>query len=879
MTPYLNSTGFFCIFEFSIPVGILLCFCGFCTIIVWHTNCIISCPFLLRQDSTNYHFFKLNMENKKNKSSKNNFLISREVEDHGDFIPILVDGDETELTSFEVPAIVPILPLRNTVLFPGVVMPITVGRQKSLLLIREAYSGNRLIGTIAQKEGQVEDPNADDLFQIGTIAEILKILEMPDGSTSVIIQGKRRFKIVGIVDSNPYLRATVNVLSDILPSTKMHEFTALVESLKDLALKIVKSSGNIPPEAQFAVKNIENDTFLINFICNNTELNALEKQELLELDDLRERSTILLTFLVREVQLIDLKKDIQKKVKVDMDQQQREYLLHQQIKTIQDELGGNPSEQEIAELKKRSAGKKWGANVKAVFEKEFSKLIRMNPAAGEYSVQSGYLETLLDLPWNIYSEDNFDLRNAETILNEDHYGLEKVKDRILEHLAVLKIKGDMKSPILCLYGPPGVGKTSLGKSVARALGRKFVRMSLGGLHDESEIRGHRKTYIGAMPGRIIQNLKKAGTSNPVFILDELDKVSSDFHGDPASALLEVLDPEQNNEFHDNYIDIDYDLSRVMFIATANTLSSIHPALRDRLELIDVSGYLLEEKIEIAKRHLIARQLENHGMIKNDVVFSKEALIRLIEDYTKESGVREMDKQIAKVIRRVARKKAFEEVYHKKIGTAEIREYLGSPKFSKENYEGNEYAGVVTGLAWTSAGGEILYVETSLSRGKSKFTITGNLGEVMKESAAIAFEYLKAHSSQLGIKPEVFEKWDVHMHVPEGAIPKDGPSAGITMATALASAFTQRKVKKGLAMTGEITLRGRVMPVGGIKEKILAAKRAGIKEIILSKENKNDIEEIKDIYLKGLTFHYVENVGDVFEIALLDEKVRDPLVIS
>ncbi len=836
-------------------------------------------PSNTRGVATNCHFFNLKMENKKNKGLKSNFLFSREVEEHGDFIPILVDGDDAELSAVEVPAILPILPLRNTVLFPGVVMPITVGRQKSLLLIREAYSGNKLIGTIAQRNGQTEDPNADDLFQIGTMAEILKILEMPDGSTSVIIQGKRRFRIQGFIESEPYLKAKVNILNDILPTSKMHEFNALVESLKDLALKIVKSSGNIPPEAQFAVKNIENDTFLINFICNNTELNSAEKQELLELDDLRERSTMLLTFLVREVQLIDLKKDIQKKVKVDMDQQQREYLLHQQIKTIQDELGGNPSEQEIADLKKRSLLKRWGTNVQAIFDKELSKLIRMNPAAGEYSVQAGYLESLLDLPWNFYSTDNFDLRNAEKILDQDHYGLEKVKDRILEHLAVLKLKGDMKSPILCLYGPPGVGKTSLGKSVARALGRKFVRMSLGGLHDESEIRGHRKTYIGAMPGRIIQNLKKAGTSNPVFILDEIDKVSSDFHGDPASALLEVLDPEQNAEFHDNYIDIDYDLSRVMFIATANTLNSIHPALRDRLELIDVSGYLLEEKIEIAKKHLVSRQLQNHGMTQDDVKFSKEALTILIEDYTRESGVREMDKQIAKVVRRVARKIAFDDVYNKKIGSAEIKEYLGAPKFNKESYEGNEYAGVVTGLAWTSAGGEILYIETSLSRGKSKFTITGNLGEVMKESAAIAFEYLKAHSGQLGLKPEVFEKWDVHMHVPEGAIPKDGPSAGITMATALASAFTQRKVKKSLAMTGEITLRGRVMPVGGIKEKILAAKRAGIKEIVLSKENKKDIEEIKEIYLKGLSFHFVENVSDVFEIALMKEKIKNPLTIE
>ena len=819
------------------------------------------------------------MENNNYRGPKNNILISNRIDEDENYIPILFDGDDSEINNIEVPGTLPILPLRNTVLFPGVVMPISVGRQKSLQLIREAYSGNRLIGTIAQKDGQIDDPNPEDLFLIGTMAEILKILEMPDGSTSVIIQGKRRFIMNGFTETSPYMRASVHVMNDIVPDTKLREFSALVSSLKDMALKIVKASGNIPQEAQFAVKNIENATFLVNFICNNTDLSTVEKQELLEYNDLRDRSTKLLSYLIREVQMIELKKDIQKKVKVDMDQQQREYLLHQQIKTIQDELGGNPSEQEIDELKKRSLDKKWSAEVQTVFEKELSKLSRMNPAAGEYSVQAGYLDTLLDLPWNIYSEDNFDMRNAEKILDEDHYGLEKVKDRILEHLAVLKLKGDMKSPILCLYGPPGVGKTSLGKSVARALGRKYIRMSLGGLHDESEIRGHRKTYIGAMPGRIIQNLKKAGTSNPVFILDEIDKVSSDFHGDPASALLEVLDPEQNSEFHDNYIDLDFDLSRVMFIATANTLSSIHPALRDRLELIDVSGYLLEEKIEIAKRHLVTKQLANHGLTKDSIKFSKDALVCLIEDYTRESGVREMDKQLAKVIRRVARKIAFGETFNKKIGPVEIREYLGIPRFSKESYEGNDYAGVVTGLAWTSSGGEILYVETSLSKGKSKFTITGNLGEVMKESASIAFEYLRAHCDPLEIKPETFEKWDVHMHVPEGAIPKDGPSAGITMATALASAFTQRKVKKGLAMTGEITLRGKVLPVGGIKEKILAAKRAGIKEIILSKENKKDIEEIKEIYLKGLTFHYVENVGDVFEIALLQEKVKNPLPVE
>ncbi len=824
-------------------------------------------------------FIILIMENKKSKSNIGNIFISNVLENRGELIPILADGDEDELKNVDVPPILPILPLRNTVLFPGVVMPISVGREKSLKLIKQAYSGDKLIGTVAQKEGQIEDPNPDDLFQVGTMAEILKVLEMPDGSTSVIIQGKRRFRMHGIVETLPYMRATVMALNDIVPEPDFPDFVATVESLKDLALKIVKSSSNVPPEAQFAVKNIENPTFLVNFICNNTDLNAIEKQELLEFDDLRDRSTKLLTYLVREVQMIDLKKDIQLKVKMDMDQQQREYLLHQQIKTIQDELGGSPTEQESQELLNRSKEKKWGAEIQSLFEKEVAKLGRMNPAAGEYSVQVGYLETLLELPWNEYTIDNFDLKNAQRILDKDHFGLEMVKDRMLEHLAVLKLKGDMKAPILCLYGPPGVGKTSLGRSVAKSLGRKFVRMSLGGLHDESEIRGHRKTYIGAMPGRILQNLKKAGAANPVFMLDEIDKVSSDFHGDPASALLEVLDPEQNFEFHDNYIDLDFDLSRVLFIATANTLATIHPALRDRMELIEVSGYLLEEKIEIAKRHLVKRQLENHGLEKKSITFTREALVKIIENYTRESGVRELDKQIAKVIRRITRKIAFNEDYNKKISAEDIHEYLGVPKFTKDIYEGNQYAGVVTGLAWTSVGGEILYVETSLSQGKSKFTITGNLGDVMKESATIALEYLKAHCSLLNIKPEVFEKWDVHMHVPEGAIPKDGPSAGITMATSLASAFTQRKVRKNIAMTGEITLRGRVLPVGGIKEKILAAKRAGIKEIIISSENKKDLEEIKDVYIKGLTFHFVDNVSEVFNIALLKEKVESPIMIS
>jgi ATP-dependent Lon protease len=796
-----------------------------------------------------------------------------------DFYPIISDGDDDELFSANVPDVLPILPLRNAVLFPGVVMPISVGRSKSLSLVREVYGESKMVGAVAQRNGQIEDPNLGDLYPVGTMAEILKILEMPDGSTTVILQGKKRILIENAVEHPSFLKATVHQMPEVAADTKSHEFFAIIESLKDFSLKIVKSSVNIPQEAQFAVKNIENVTFLVNFICNNTELSTADKQDLLERNDIKDRATKLLSHLMREVQMLELKRDIQQKVKIDMDQQQREYLLHQQIKTIQDELGGNPVQQEVEELKKRALNKKWKIEIQKLFDKELGKLSRMNPAAGEYSVQIGYLDTLLDLPWSEYTVDNFDLAHAEKVLNEDHFGLDIVKERIIEHLAVLKLKGDMKSPIICLYGPPGVGKTSLGKSVASALGRKYIRMSLGGLHDESEIRGHRKTYIGAMPGRIIQNLIKAGSANPVFILDEIDKVSKDFHGDPASALLEVLDPEQNIEFHDNYLDVDFDLSRVLFIATANTISTIHPALRDRMELIDISGYLMEEKREIAKRHLVKRQLENHGMDKNSIVFSKEILQRIIENYTHESGVRELDKMLAKVVRRVARKVVSGKAYNKKITEEDLREYLGVSKYTKDNYEGNEYAGVVTGLAWTPAGGEILYIETSLSAGKGKFNITGNLGDVMKESATIALEYLKSHASEIGLQSDVFEKWDVHIHVPEGAIPKDGPSAGITMATALASAFTQRKVRKHLAMTGEITLRGKVLPVGGIKEKILAAKRAGIKEIILSEQNRKNLEEINEIYLKGLTFHFVRNVGDVFNLALLKEKVEKPLAIG
>ncbi|NOY94860.1 MAG: endopeptidase La [Chlorobi bacterium] len=805
-------------------------------------------------------------------------IFSELVDDEAEFIPIIADGDEADLRDVDVPDVLPILPLRNTVLFPGVVLPITVGRKKSLQLIKDVNKGSRLLGTIAQKDYKIDDPKGDELYSIGTVAQILKILEMPDGSTSVIIQGKRRYRIREYVAEYPYFKASIDLLDDILPQSNSNEFSAIVGSLKDLSIKIAQFAANVPPEATFAVKNIENSTFLINFICSNTDIDVKDKQSLLETDELRERGVQAISYLVKEVQMLELKHDIQSKVKTDMDKQQREFMLHQQMKTIQDELGGNPVDQEINELKKKAKDKKWSKEVAAFFDKEVQKLNRLNPVAGEYSVQYSFCQTLLDLPWNEYTKDNFDLKHASKVLDEDHYGLEKVKERILEHLAVLKLKNDMKSPILCLYGPPGVGKTSLGKSVARALGRSYVRVSLGGLNDESEIRGHRKTYIGAMPGRIIQNIKKAKSSNPVFILDELDKVSKQFHGDPASALLEVLDPEQNYEFHDNYIEVDYDLSKVMFIATANTLSTIASPLRDRLELIEVSGYLVEEKMEIAKRHLIPKQLKNHGLKTGDVTFPKEVIEYIIEHYTRESGVRELDKKIAKVIRRIAKKIAFEEKFNKKLTKTDIHEYLGAIEYTKEVYQGNDFAGVVTGLAWTAVGGEILYVETSLSKGKGTLTLTGNLGDVMKESAMLALEYLKSHAENIGLKAETFSEWNVHVHVPEGAIPKDGPSAGITMVTSLASAFTQRKVKKGIAMTGEITLRGKVLPVGGIKEKILAAKRAGIKEIILSENNKKDLEEIKSIYLKGLKFHFVKTIMDVLDIALLKAKVDKPIKI-
>ena len=795
-------------------------------------------------------------------------LLQNMGEDSADFLPIM--GDEKELLNdnMQIPDTLPILPLRNTVLFPSVIIPINIGRDKSLKLIKDSYRQSALIGVVAQKDTNTENPDINDLYQIGTVASILKILEMPDGTTTAIIQGKRRFLLEDILYDDPYHVGKISLKKEEGVPENDPEYNAIAESLKDMASKIVKYSSHIPNEAGFALKNIESMLFLINFISSNTDVDYQNKQELLEIDNLKQRAIKLLEILSKQVSLLELKNDIQKKVKMDIDKQQREYFLHQQMKTIQDELGGNPTDEEIKELEELAETKEWNGNVREIFNKELNKLKRLNPSSPDYSVQSNYLREMLDLPWNHLSEDNLDLEHARQVLDADHFGLEKVKERILEYLAVLKLKADMKSPILCLYGPPGVGKTSLGKSVARALNREFVRMSLGGLHDESEIRGHRKTYIGAMPGRILQSIKKAGTSNPVFILDEIDKVGNDFRGDPQSALLEVLDPEQNGSFHDNFLDIDYDLSKVMFIATANDLSTIAGPLRDRMEIIEVTGYLMEEKREIAKRHLIPKQLENHGITAGHVTIPDEIIDLIIEKYTRESGVRSLDMTIAKIMRHVARKVAMNKKFTITLDENKVKEYLGSPIFSREEYQGNELPGVVTGLAWTAAGGEILYIESSYSKGKGHLSLTGNLGEVMKESATLALEYIKSHAKEIGIDEKMFEENDIHVHVPAGAVPKDGPSAGITMVTALVSALTGRKVKKAIAMTGEITLRGKVLPVGGIREKILAAKRAGIKEIILCSENKKDIDDIKKEYLKGLKFHYVDHIKEVLETALL-----------
>ena len=800
------------------------------------------------------------------------------IDEDTEFIPLLSTQDEDHMNAEKVPDELSILPLRNTVLFPGGVIPITVGRDKSIKLVKDAYKGDKIIGVVSQKRDSIEDPKIEDLNRVGTVAQIIKMLRLPDGNTTVILQGKKRFEIKEVKQTEPYLKASINAFSESRPSKEDNEFQALVSSLKDLALQIVKLSPNIPSEAGFALKNIESPSFLINFISSNMNASVEEKQKMLEVVELKDRATLVLTNLTKELQMLELKNQIQSKVKVDLDKQQRDYFLHQQMKTIQEELGENSYTQDVLEMKEKAKGKKWSKEIGELVAKQIGKLERMNPNAAEYSIQTNYLEVLLDLPWSENSKDNFDLKHAEKVLNKDHFGIEKVKERILEHLAVLKLKGNMKSPILCLYGPPGVGKTSLGKSIAESLGRKYIRMSLGGLKDEAEIRGHRKTYIGAMPGRILQNIKKAGTSNPVFILDEIDKVGNDYHGDPSSALLEVLDPEQNFAFYDNYLEVDYDLSNVMFIATANSLSSIQPALRDRMEIIEINGYTIEEKIEIASRHLMPKQLEEQGMKKEKIALDKKMMEYIIENYTRESGVRGLEKVIAKVVRNAAKSIAMEQKYNAKVEEKDLIKILG-PAHAKDRYQGNDVAGVVTGLAWTSVGGDILFIETSITRGNGKLTLTGNLGEVMKESAIIALEYLKSHSVIIGLKAEVFDKWNVHIHVPEGATPKDGPSAGITMLTAIASAFTQRKVRPHLAMTGEITLRGRVLAVGGIKEKILAAKRAGIKEIILSVDNRKDIEDIKKGYIKELKFHYVEKMIDVVKIALLKEKVEYPLEVN
>lgn len=796
------------------------------------------------------------------------------INEDTEFFPLLNQEDEDEMSNSSIPDSLPILPLRNTVLYPGVVIPITVGRDKSIKLIKEAYKADRTIGVVAQKNVAIEDPTMEELYTVGTVAMIIKVLQMPDGNTTVIIQGKQRFQLDSLVQSEPYLIANVSRIQD--KKTKpTKEFNALIASIKEMALQIIKLNPHLPSEAGIAIQNIESPGFLINFISSNLNAELEVKQEILEQSDLKKRAEKVLQQLNNELQLLELKNQIQNKVRGDLDKQQRDYFLNQQLKTIQEELGGNTPDLEIEDLRKRATTKKWNEQVAKHFNKEIDKLTRINPAAADYSVQLNYLELLLDLPWEEASKDNFDLKRAQKTLDRDHYGLEKVKKRILEYLAVLKLKNNMKAPIICLVGPPGVGKTSLGKSIASALGRKYTRMALGGIRDEAEIRGHRKTYIGAMPGRIIQSIKKAGTSNPVFVLDEIDKVGSDFRGDPSSALLEVLDPEQNNAFYDHYLELDYDLSKVMFIATANSLANIQPALLDRMEIIEVNGYTVEEKIEIAKRHLIPKQREMHGLKSKDVTIRPKVIEKIIEEYTRESGVRGLDKKISSIVRGHATKIVMEEPITGSITAKEVEAILGAPIFDKDQYEDNSVAGVVTGLAWTQVGGDILYIEASIHRGKGgQLTLTGNLGDVMKESANIAMVYIRAHAEELGIAQEIFEKWDIHIHVPAGATPKDGPSAGITMLTALTSVLTQRKVKERLAMTGEITLRGKVLPVGGIQEKILAAKRANIREIILSEANRKDVLEIKADYIKDLEFHYVKEMIEVLGIALLDEKVKN-----
>ena len=803
-----------------------------------------------------------------------NLSLQDAFNENSELIPLLTPEDEEIMNKESIPDELPILPLRNTVLFPGVVIPITAGRDKSIQLIKDANKGDKIVGVVAQKNSEIEDPKSDDIHKTGVVAQILRVLKMPDGNTTVIIQGKKRFEIDEVIQEEPYLKAKVHEAVDEKDIDDQKEFDAIIDSIKELALEVIKENPMLPSEASFAIKNIQSNSFLVNFISSNMELSVAQKQVLLEKDNLKERALLTLKNLDKELQKLQLRNDIQSKTRSDLDKQQREYYLHQQLKTIQDELGGVSHDQELDEMRIKAKSKKWNKEVAETFEKEISRLKRMNPQMAEYGVQRNYLELMLELPWEEYSEDKFDLKRAQKILDRDHFGLEKVKDRIIEHLAVLKLRGDMKSPIICLYGPPGVGKTSLGKSVAEALGRKYVRMSLGGLRDEAEIRGHRKTYIGAMPGRLIQNLKKAETSNPVFVLDEIDKLSQSHQGDPSSAMLEVLDPEQNTAFYDNFLEVGYDLSKVLFIATANNLGQIPWALRDRMELINVTGYTIEEKVEIAKKYLFPKQLKEHGLSKEHLTVAKQQIEKIVEGYTRESGVRGLEKQVAKVVRFAAKSIAMEEEYNIALTNDDIETILGPARLERDKYENNDVAGVVTGLAWTSVGGDILFIESILSKGKGNLSITGNLGKVMKESSTIAMKYIKANAEEFGINPVVLDKFDVHIHVPEGATPKDGPSAGITMLTSLVSIFTQRKVKNKLAMTGEITLRGKVLPVGGIKEKILAAKRANIKEIILCADNKKDIEEIKTSYLKGLKFHYVTDMSEVIDLALTKQKVKN-----
>ncbi len=806
-------------------------------------------------------------------------LSAQEFDSEAELIPLLSSEDEEEMFKEKLPDSLPILPLRNTVLFPGVVIPITAGRDKSIKLINDAYAGNRIIGVVAQKNEVDESPSKNDIHTVGTVAQIIRVLKMPDGNVTVILQGKKRFEIDTITAEEPYLTATIKEISEKRPSKNDSEFPTIVESVKELAIQIITDSPNIPTEATFAIRNIESQSFLINFVSSNMNLSVEEKQTLLAMNVLKDRALETLKYMNLEFQKLELKNNIQSKVRFDLDQQQREYFLHQQMKTIQEELGGVSNEQEFEEMRNRAKVKKWDVKTGEHFDKEFNKMQRTNPQSPDFGIQRNYIDLFLELPWNEFSKDNFDLKNAQKVLDRDHFGLEEVKKRMIEHLAVLKLRNDMKSPIICLTGPPGVGKTSIGKSVAEALGREYVRISLGGLRDEAEIRGHRKTYIGAMPGRIIQSIKKAKTSNPVFILDEIDKLSVSSQGDPSSALLEVLDPEQNNSFYDNFLELGFDLSKVMFIATSNSMQTIQPALKDRMEVITMSGYTTEEKIEIAKQHLVPKQIKEHGLKPKDLIFGKKQLEKIVEGYTRESGVRGLEQKIAQVIRNAAKSVAMDEEYNVKLTDADVVKILGAAKLERDKAEGNEVAGVVTGLAWTAVGGDILFIESLITKGKGVLTMTGNLGIVMKESATIALEYIKANSEIFGLNQEVISKYNIHLHVPEGATPKDGPSAGIAMLTSMVSLFSQRKVNKNFAMTGEITLRGKVLPVGGIKEKILAAKRANIKEIILCHENKSDIDEIKSDYLIGLTFHYVTEMQEVIEIALSKTKVKNAKTID